>query len=246
MKIHQLHRWDVSPKEAFQLQDKLRERIVLKNPFKSIHDIQTVAGCDLSIDNQRRIFFCGVIVYTFPALEELERQVTEYPITFPYVPGLLAFREGPALLEVLSRLRQDPDILIFDGQGVAHPRRMGIASHLALFLDKPCIGCAKSRLYGKYEEPGLKKGSTSFLRGNQGEVIGRVLRTRDHVRPIFVSPGHRLDFDTSVEIVLHCLDKTRIPKPTREADLFVEAVKRSYYNEEKKDKRISGKRRVLC
>lgn len=225
MKALDLHRWDVSPREAIQIQNQLREKVIYETPFRELEEIRWVAGCDLSLDTARGILFGGVIVYSFPDLGEVERKSGHRKVAFPYVPGLLAFREGPVLLEVLASLRHDPDVLIFDGQGRAHPRGLGIASHLGLFFDKPSVGCAKSNLCGTFTDPGPRKGEWSPIIAREGQAIGAVLRTRDGVRPIFVSPGHRMDMAMSLKIALGCLDKTRIPKPTREADHFVESLK---------------------
>jgi deoxyribonuclease V len=136
------------------------------------------------------------------------------PVSFPYVPGLLAFREGPIVLAALERLAERPDVLIFDAQGLAHPRRMGLATHLGILLDVPSVGCAKSRLCGKETEPGEEKGSWTPLL-DRGEVIGAVVRTRSRVRPVYVSVGHRVDLETAVSLVLSCATKYRLPEPTR-------------------------------
>lgn len=167
----------------------------------------------------------GVIVYSFPELVEVERVTAERPVSFPYVPGLLSFREAPALLRALERLRHMPDLIFYDGHGYAHPRRFGIACHLGVVLDRPTIGCAKSRLVGAHAEPPRQAGlSTPLL--DDGETIGAVLRTRTGVKPIYVSPGHRVSLGRAIELVLAVCDGYRIPKPTREADHFVATVKR--------------------
>jgi deoxyribonuclease V len=167
----------------------------------------------------------GVITYTFPRLEEIERRWVRMKLKFPYVPGLLAFREAPVLLAALKLLSTEPDLLLFDGQGIAHGRRMGIATHMGILLNKPTIGCAKSRLVGTFEEPGADRGCYEPL-VHGGETVGAVLRTRKQVRPIFVSPGTGISIKTSINIVMQCLDGYRIPKPTREADHYVGSIKR--------------------
>lgn len=236
MKIKNLHSWNLSPQEAIAIQRDLQKEIILKKKFGRI---ETIAGADMAIDDNRKLGFAGVIVYSFPDLIEIERQDAVVPIRLPYIPGLLAFREGPVLLEAFKKLRTAPDIVMFDGQGIAHPRGLGIASHMGLFLDKPTIGCAKSRLIGEYKEPGNNVGDWSPLFYSSSEpldkargesrsarIIGAVLRTRKNVKPIFVSPGHMIDLASSIQIVLQCLDRTRIPKPTREADHFVKICHR--------------------
>jgi deoxyribonuclease V len=160
------------------------------------------------------------------SFEVIERAGLEAPARFPYVPGLLSFREAPALLEAFDRLRARPDVVLCDGQGIAHPRRLGIASHLGLCLDLPTVGCAKSLLCGKYEEPGLNRGDRSPL-VDRGEVIGAVLRTRARVAPLFVSPGHRCDLESAVGLVLATTGKLRLPIPTRMAHEYVNEVRRA-------------------
>jgi len=219
LKIKNLHAWDVSIKDAIDIQRSLKDRIILKNRFKRI---RSVAGADMSIADDQ--CFAGVVVYSFPDLIEIERQYATAEIRFPYVPGLLAFREGPVLLEAFAKLKNDPDVILFDGQGIAHPRGMGIASHMGLFLEKPTIGCAKSRLVGEHREPGQNAGDHEPLYFRK-KIVGAVLRTRKNVKPIYVSPGHMIDIPASIEIVIACLDRTRIPKPTREADHFVSSLR---------------------
>lgn len=223
--IRAIHSWDVPPKEAVRIQRDLRGKLVLKKKAGRIH---LVAGCDIALDPASNTGFGGVIVYSYPDLAEVERKSASLTLRFPYIPGLLAFREGPVLLEVIASLETVPDVFIFDGQGIAHPRGLGIASHLGLFLDRPTIGCAKSRLYGTYEEPASQKGSFTPLLDAKGKPCGAVLRTRDRVKPVFVSPGHRMDLKSALQITLACVDGMRIPKPTREADHFVESLRRRY------------------
>jgi len=220
MKPLRLHSWNVTPGEAIAIQEALRTRIRLRDTF-AITDV--IAGADMSIDGDWG--YGGVITYTFPRLEEIERRSVRMKLTFPYVPGLLAFREAPVLLAALALLSTEPDLLLFDGQGIAHGRRMGIATHMGILLNKPTIGCAKSRLVGTFEEPGADRGCYEPL-VHGGENVGAVLRTRKQVRPIFVSPGTGISLNTSINIVMRCLDGYRIPKPTREADHYVGSIKR--------------------
>lgn len=218
------HRWDLTPPAAARLQLEMRGRLKKEKDFGAI---RTVAGADIALSARGReaMGYAGVIVYSFPDLKELERQSAQRPLTFPYVPGLLVFREGPALLDAFAKLRTEPDLLLFDAHGYSHPRRFGLACHLSVVLDKPGIGMAKSLLVGDYREPPDRVGAWTPLVDAQ-ETIGAVLRTRKGVRPVFISIGHRVNLEAAVELALACTDGTRIPKPTREADHFVEQLKR--------------------
>lgn len=224
MKYLNLHSWKVSPGEAIQLQNELKGKISLK---KSFNKVKKVAGADVSYYQNKMI--AGVIVFEFPNLKVIERQFFISPINLPYIPGLLTFREGPSLLEAFVKIKNEPDIILFDGQGIAHPRRMGIATHLGLFLDKPTIGCAKSRLSGKYTSVGEEKGDYALLKEGE-EVLGAVLRTRRKVKPIFISPGYKIDLSNSIEIVLKCTEKYKLPIPVREAHIFVNQIRNNLIN----------------
>ncbi len=229
MKALCLHRWDVTPAEARQIQLALRARMEREN---RLPPLWRVAGADVALDLRRCRAIAGVIVYAFPELNEVERVTAEAALRFPYIPGLLSFREMPALLAAFERLRQAPDLIFYDGHGYAHPRRFGIACHLGVLLDRPTIGCAKSRLIGTHAEPPVKAEGWAPLveRSKNGagteEMLGAVLRTRDATRPIYVSQGHRVSLARAIELVLAVCDGYRGPRPTREADHFVEAVKR--------------------
>lgn len=218
------NRWKITPREAIQLQARLRERVVLEDAFRQI---RFVAGADMAFDPETEEAFAGVIVYRFPQLEEVERRMARRRLQFPYVPGLLSFREIPILMAAFARLKTEPDLLLIDGHGRAHPRLFGIACHVGVLFDKPAIGCAKSLLVGEAAEPGWKSGSTAPL-NHHGETLGTVLRTRDNTRPIFVTQGHRVSLETAVKLVLKCIDGYRIPRPTREADHYVRDLRRAY------------------
>jgi len=212
MDIRHIHGWDLSVPEAMETQRRLASQVVcMGDPG----DVRTVAGVDIAVfEKGRRAPARGaVVVLSYPELELLEQAVVDAEVTFPYVPGLLSFRETPVLLEPLSRVRK-PDLLLVDGHGFAHPRRFGIACHLGLLLDVPAIGCAKSRLCGEHGEPGPKAGCRAELR-NGGDVIGTVLRTRDGVKPVYVSVGHRIGLAEAAEWVLRCCRGLRLPEPTR-------------------------------
>jgi len=217
-------RWNLTPRQAMRLQESLRERVELEDRFG---DIRHVAGADLAFDPETEVAFAGVVVYRFPGLEEVERRMARRKLRFPYVPGLLSFRECPILLAAFARLETEPDLILIDGHGRAHPRRFGIACHIGILFDKPTIGCAKSRLVGEHQEPGERAGATAPLM-LEGERLGVVVRTRDGVRPIYVTTGHRVSLDSAVGLVKQCLDGFRIPKPTREADHYVRDLRRAY------------------
>ena len=201
---------------------RLRDGMELADRLPSVG---RVAGADLAFDLRGKRAIAGVVVYTFPEMREIERQWGESRITFPYVPGLLSFREGPALLRVFAKLKNAPDLIFCDGHGYAHPRRFGVASHLGVLLDTPTIGCAKSLLVGTHGPVPLEAGEWTALR-DRDEVIGAVLRTRAGVSPIYVTQGHRVSLATALKFVLAVVDGYRIPRPTRDADHFVGAVKR--------------------
>jgi deoxyribonuclease V len=217
-------RWNLTPRQAMREQERLRERVILEDDFGSI---RYVAGADVAFDPATDLAFAGVTVYAFPALEEVERRMARRKLRFPYVPGLLSFRESPVLLAAFARLRTEPDVILIDGHGRAHPRLFGIACHLGVLLDKPTIGCAKSLLVGEHAEPGAKRGATASLIF-KGEHVGEVLRTRENVKPIYVTTGHRVSLPSAVRIVERCLDGFRIPRPTREADHYVRDLRRAW------------------
>ena len=211
MKYHALHSWDVSPEEARQIQNRLRTQVVTTDRFGTIN---TVAGVDIGL--KKDIARASVVVLSFPELQVVDSVVTESPVRFPYIPGLLSFREIPPLLTAFSQLQTEPDLVIVDGQGIAHPRRFGLASHLGLVLDKPTIGCAKSRLWGRYEEPDSEQGAYTYLT-DKDEVIGAAVRTRTNVRVVYVSIGHRISLDSARTWTLACCQGYRLPETTRHA-----------------------------
>ena len=221
VRAHQLHRWDVTPREAARLQGDLRG-ILRIEPFTG--PPRLVAGADVAFSRRDDLVFAAVVLMTWPECNSVATATAVREGTFPYVPGLLSFREGPAVLEAFDRLPALPDLLFFDGQGIAHPRRLGLASHLGLLLDIPSIGCAKSRLCGEHEEPGRERGSTAALTDG-GEIVGAVVRTRDGVRPLYVSPGHRMDIPSAVAFTLAACKGFRLPEPTRQAHTLVTRLK---------------------
>jgi deoxyribonuclease V len=212
-----LHRWDVTPDEAVELQLRLASRIVRQGPGAPP---RLVAGVDVgfprALDPEGGVARAAIAVLSYPELEVLEVARAEVPVTFPYVPGLLTFREAPAILAAYARLNAEPDALIFDGQGIAHRRRFGIASHVGLWLDKPSLGSAKSILVGRYRDLGDAAGSTAEL-VDRGEVVGEAVRTRAGVAPVYVSLGHRFDLPGAVQLVLGSCRRYRLPEPQRRA-----------------------------
>jgi deoxyribonuclease V len=213
MRVGELHGFDLSPAEARRLQAELASRVVA-GPALELGGVRHVAGADVS--TQGEWAYATVAVLEFPRLSVVEVQGFEAPLSFPYVPGLLAFREIPSVVGALRKVETPVDAVIFDAQGLAHPRRMGLASHLGLFLEVPSVGCAKSRLVGRHEEVGEEKGSGADL-VDRGEVVGKVVRTRDRVSPVYVSVGNGIDLGSAVELVLACCTKYRLPEPTRQA-----------------------------
>ncbi len=217
-----LHPWNLTPGEAVELQKTLRLQVRLQVPPRRL---RTVAGADISFNKDEETIYAGIVVLSLPDLATVEQVGVVTTTKFPYVPGLLSFRESPAVLEAWEKLQHPPDAVMFDGQGIAHPRRFGIASHVGLWLDVPTWGCAKSVLCGKYDEPAPVRGSRSPLI-DKGETVGAALRTKDNVQPIFVSPGHWMDLETAVALTLRCDGGYRQPEPTRRAHLLVNALRR--------------------
>jgi len=211
------HRWDVKPAEALELQRQLAGLVRLE-PFR-LEEGMRVAGVDVSYRRFGKLFHGAVAVLEYPGLNVVDEAVATRESPFPYVPGLLSFRELPVLVEAFAALKRLPDLVLVDGQGIAHPRRFGLASHLGVLIDLPSIGCAKSCLSGEYEEPGGRRGDMSPLLAADGE-LGRVVRTRDGVKPLFISPGHRCDVASAAAAVLACHAGYRLPEPTRQAHLL--------------------------
>ncbi len=221
MQIPEIH-WPADAREAVAIQKEMRPRVRLDDDYGGI---RTVAGIDTAFPMRGTVARCAIVVLSYPEMRPLSQVVREVPVTFPYVPGLLAFREGPAIAETLANQPETPDLLLFDGHGYAHPRRMGIASHLAVLLDLPSIGCAKSVLTGHFSEPGPDAGDRSPLIAGDGEMLGYALRTKARTRPVFISPGHRVSIETAVNLVMACVRGYRLPEPTRLADQLSKAYR---------------------
>ncbi len=214
-----LHEWSLSPKQAIALQSQLAQQLESRD---RINPVRYIAGVDIGFEEGGAVTRAAVVVLQWlpeeaPYLPVVEQVVHREPTRMPYIPGLLSFREIPAVLGAFAKLKTQPQLVMVDGQGIAHPRRLGVAAHLGLWLDLPTIGIAKSRLTGKHAEVGEARGDWVPLMAGQ-EVIGAVLRSRGNVKPVFVSPGHRLSLDTSLEWVMRCLGPTKLPEPTRLAD----------------------------
>ncbi|NQU07184.1 MAG: deoxyribonuclease V [Candidatus Abyssubacteria bacterium] len=213
----QLHRWDVSYEEAVAIQNKLRQEVGF-SPLRRV--VKTVAGADVSFDKQSNKIYAAIAVLSFPSLQPVEQAIVEGKSKFPYIPGLLSFREAPIVAEAFEKLSAKPDVLMCDGQGVAHPRGLGLACHLGLLFDIPSIGCAKSRLCGTHGEVGPEAGDYAPLK-LRGRTVGAVLRTRKGVKPVFVSVGHMINLRGAIRLTIRCGTGYRIPEPTRAAHHLV-------------------------
>lgn len=224
MDVRNLHDWHVTYEEARAIQKDLRQSLILHDDGIP-DDIRLIAGADISYARGDDLFFAAVVVLTFPELEVVEEASLAERVTFPYIPGLLSFREGPVLLRAFEQLRSRPDVAVFDGQGLAHPRQFGLACHMGLFLDIPTIGCAKTRLTGSADhEPGPRSGDYAHLVLDD-DVIGAVVRTKQKVKPVFVSQGHRIGLKGSIDIILSSCRGYRLPEPTRQAHLAVNRIR---------------------
>ncbi|UYZ61580.1 deoxyribonuclease V [Hymenobacter weizhouensis] len=209
-------------RDLTQQQHDMRTRVRLE-PL--LQEPRLIAGCDSSFPTPDTILSVFVLL-RFPSLDVVEKVYHTSTVTLPYIPGLLSFREAPNVLLAYQKLQQQPDVIMVDGHGIAHPRRMGIAAHLGVLLDKPTFGVAKQKLTGEYQEPGPQRGSTSPLLDRSGELLGEVIRSKDKVQPLFVSPGHRCDQATATRLTLACLRGYKLPEPTRLADHWAEEFKK--------------------
>lgn len=232
-----LHEWNLVPQQAVALQQQLRSQIRIQPLTRPP---ETIAGCDISFNKFEETVYAGVVVLRLADLSVVTEVGVVSRAAFPYVPGLLSFREGPALLDAWAKLPVEPDVVMFDGQGIAHPRRIGIASHMGLFINLPSFGCAKSVLVGQYDEPAPQRGSWSPMlhrsasgrapsgRAEPGypDVVGAALRTKNRTNPVYVSPGHLIDLDAAIALTLQCDGGYRIPEPTRRAHNLVNALRR--------------------
>jgi deoxyribonuclease V len=227
MQVKTLHGWKLSYSRAIAIQERLAGKVRFI-PFKG--PLGFAGGLDCALSKDGRKIIAVAVVLELPGLEIIEVKSAVRKVTMPYIPGLLSFREAPACISAVRKLSTVPDVFLIDGQGIAHPRRLGLASHLGLFFDKPTVGCAKSRLTGSYREPASEKGGFSLLKdarsakGNE-EVIGAVLRTRSNVKPVFVSVGNKCLLEDAIKITLECTGRYRVPEPTRLAHQLVGRLK---------------------
>ncbi len=226
MKCKDLHLWNLPYEEAIKVQRDLSSKVILE-PFRT--EVNLVAGADVSYSKGSDILFAGVVIMEIPGMRILEEATAKGKVDFPYIPGFLSFRESPILIKAFERIQNVPDVVIFDGQGIAHPRHLGIASHLGLIIDLPSIGCAKNILVGKYKDVGNESGDYSpiIFRGN---IVGVALRTRRNVFPVFVSPGHKIDVPSALAIVMKTCRGYRLPEPVRQAHILVNRMRASYQN----------------
>lgn len=223
MQVSCFHPWNVSPREAIEIQQQLRNRVILQG---HLNDVRFIAGVDVAFTKHSNGAYAALAVLRFPDLEPVEILSESSTPSFPYIPGLLSFREIPAILPLFEKVRHVPDLIFVDGHGYSHPRRAGLACHLGVVLDRPVMGCAKTRLIGRYHQPDIRRGSVAYLYDGDREVIGAVVRTRDHVQPVFVSAGHKLDLETAVTWTLASTKGFRLPEPTRQADQIAGWAKR--------------------
>jgi deoxyribonuclease V len=211
MDVQHRHDWNLKPDQAIDLQKQLVKEVIYDRPLK-LAAIRLVAGVDVSV--KANVSQAAVVVLAYPELKPVETVLWQMPTPFPYIPGLLTFREGPVLEEAFRKLQHEPDVFIFDGMGRAHPRRVGIATHMGLWLHRATIGCGKTLLTGQYVEPPDERGASVDL-VDRGEVIGKIVRTRVGAKPVYISVGHLADLRTSVELVMRCTPKYRLPEPIR-------------------------------
>lgn len=231
MEISYLHSFNVTYKKALAIQESLREKIIIKD--NGLLKVKIIAGADISYVKNSDLFFAAVILCDYRDMKIIEEVYSASKTVFPYIPGLLTFREGPPLLAAFAKLKQIPDLVIFDGQGIAHPRGIGLASHMGLFLNIASIGCAKTRLVGSHAEVGEKAGSHVPLI-HENRVVGAVVRTKDRVNPVFISPGQGISLQKAVDISLSCCRGYRLPEPVRRAHIAVNRFREKYsLNQEK-------------
>ncbi len=214
------HKWDISYEEAVEIQKKLAKKIIVRN---CVDSLKYIAGCDISFKFKSDIFYAVIVVLLFETLEIVEKVYHRMEVKFPYIPGLLSFREIPPLIEAHKKLKTNPDVFIFDGQGIAHPRRIGLASHCGLIFNKPSIGCAKSILTGSHKSLKQIRGENVPLVDND-EIVGAALCTKNKTKPIYISVGHKISLQKSIDIILKCNKGYKIPEPTRQAHIYAKSL----------------------
>jgi deoxyribonuclease V len=215
MKVRNLHAWNLTEEEAQDIQRTLSKQVI---PYDGFSTVQTICGVDVSYRIKENLATAACVAMSYPGLEVIETVAANTPVSFPYTSGLFSFREIPALIPAVEKLKVQPDLIICDGHGLIHPRRFGLACHLGLLVDIPTIGCAKSKLIGVYREPLQSRGSFEYVR-HDGEIVGAVLRTTNKGTPVFVSIGHRICLESAIKYILGCTDNHRLPEPVRYAHL---------------------------
>ena len=232
----ELHKWNLPIKEAIKLQVELSKKVSLSNGFDKI---RRIAGVDIAFSKDRGLGYGAIVILDYSTLNIIETASSVVNVTFPYIPGLLTFREGPIFLEAWKKVKVPPDVVMFDGQGIAHPRNLGLAAHMGLWINIPSIGVAKSRLVGDYEEPEPERGSSTTLT-YKGKKIGEVVRTRYGIKPLFISPGHLCSFETATRLVIDTAVKYRLPEPTRLAHKEAAKVKEAYLSSAGPDETVQS------
>ncbi len=228
----ELHKWNIPIEEAMKLQVELSRKIRLIDGIK--HDIRRIAGVDVAFSKDKGLGYCAIVILDYATLNIVETSFSIVKVTFPYIPGLLSFREGPIFLEAWKKVKDLPDVVMFDGQGIAHPRGLGLAAHMGLWINIPSIGVAKSRLVGNYEEPAPERGSKTEL-FYKDKKIGEVVRTKYGVKPLFISPGHLCSFESASRLVIDTAVRYRLPEPTRLAHRQAARVKEEYLSSQGSD-----------
>jgi deoxyribonuclease V len=238
MDYKELHSWDVSPKEAMEIQNKFRSEVKIQ---KLTSPVRYVAGADISFEKFSDKVYAGFVVLDIKTLEVVASSAVITETKFPYIPGLFSFRETPPLLEAWKKLDFEPDVVVLDGQGIAHPRRFGLASHIGILIDKPTIGCAKTILVGKYWNLDNTAGSTASIK-DKGEEVGIALRTKNKVEPVYISVGHLIDLEDSIKVIMDTVSGYRIPLPTRQAHILVNDLRTKDGKKTREDKEDERKR----
>jgi deoxyribonuclease V len=222
MKFKKLHPWNVDKHEAIHIQHELSKLIILKNSFRQV---KRIAGCDVAYSAINNKACAAICLFCFPAMNKINEVTCVSEVIFPYVSGLLAFREGPALLQAFKKLTEKPDIMIFNGQGIAHPRKMGLATHMGIILDIPSIGCTQRSMFRKYDNPGNHSGAFSEICDDKNNIVGACLRTKDKTNPVFISQGYKIELQTAIDIILQCTLGYKMPEPLRVAHILANSLK---------------------
>jgi deoxyribonuclease V len=222
MTYENLHDWQVDFREACRIQNDLAGKIILENRFDQL---KTIAGCDVAYSSSNNRAYAAICIYDFPTIKKNSEILSISDVSYPYIPGLFTFREGPPLLKAFEKLQERPDVIIFNGHGIAHPRKMGLATHIGILLDIPSIGCTQRSMFGVKIEPGYFRGDRYDIQNTRNETVGCCLRTRENVRPVYISQGHKIDLATAVDIILHCSKNYKMAEPLRMAHIAANRLK---------------------